>query len=125
MAHDEDISRIQGAHELGLAFVRSCILLNGGAFAIVLGYMAGATETSLVKFSLFGLQIAMSCFLVSIFLTLFTLGLSYIYTALNFQSRFREWLDTKLIPTNAFCCLAALLLFSGGVATLIATASMT
>ena len=122
MSTDEDIARIDGAHALGLAFVRSCILLNGGAFAILLAYMAGSTEQSLIKFTLFGLRLALSCFLASIILVLLALLLSYIYTALNFESPFRNWLDPKIIWFNALLCFLSLASFSTGVIALINSA---
>jgi hypothetical protein len=124
MPTDEDISRIQGAHELGLAFVRSVILLNGGAFAILMSYMAASDTNSLVGFSVVGLKMAMLCFLAGIVSVLMTLITSYLYTALNFQSPLRQWLDTKIIGSNVILCVLALLAFVFGVVTLVSTVEL-
>jgi hypothetical protein len=115
----EDIARIKGAHDLGLAFVRSIILLNGGAFAVLLAYMAGSSTESLVSFQLSGLQCAMSFFLTGIVSVLITLIVSYVYTALNFLSPMRQWLGNKIILLNAFFCLFSLASFVSGVSILI------
>ncbi|MFP4451308.1 MAG: hypothetical protein ACLFP0_10320 [Rhodosalinus sp.] len=124
MADNENIARIQGAHELGLAFVRAVVLLNGGAFTVLLAYMAGARMDSLVTFGLAGLKTAMYCFLSAIVLVLAALLVSYIYTALNFQSPLRQRLDTKIIPINAVLSFASLALFAFGVVSLIRTAEV-
>jgi hypothetical protein len=119
MAEQQDVERVKGAQELGLVFVRSIILLNGGAFAVLLAYMAGSSSASLVQFSLDGLQWAMVSFLAGIVLILTSLIISYVYTALNFLSPVRQWLDNKVIPANAILALLSLFAFAGGVATLI------
>jgi len=124
MPEDPDIARIQGAHELGLAFVRSIILLNSGAFAVLLAYMASATSDALIIFEIGGLQTAMYSFLVGILSILLALIVSYFYTALNFESRVRAWLDNKVIPANVFLALISLSVFGYGVRTLIESANV-
>ncbi|MFT6074928.1 MAG: hypothetical protein ACJAZ1_001851 [Yoonia sp.] len=119
MSGDEDIARIEGTHAIGLAFVRSCILLNGGAFAILLAYMASSTKQSLIKPSFTGLRLALSCFLGSIILVMSALLYSYVYKALNFESLARTWFDGKIIPLNANVCFLSLIAFSADVVTLI------
>jgi hypothetical protein len=124
VADEENIARIGGAHELGLSFVRAVILLNGGAFTVLLAYMAGAKSDSLVTFNLTGLKTAMYCFLSAIVATLAALLVSYVYTALNRSSTARHWLDSKIIPINAFLSLASLVSFAYGAASLISTAEI-
>jgi hypothetical protein len=120
---NEEIARIQGAHELGLAFVRSSILINGGGFVVLLGYMAASTEASLITFSLVGLKLSLTCFLIGVATVMLALGLSYIYTAPNFLSPTKQWLDSKIIPINAVLCLMSLTAFCVGVVFLILTSS--
>ena len=118
---NEEIARISGAHELGLAFVRSSILINGGAFVVLIGYMATSTESSLIKFSLPGLKFAMTCFLIGVTSVMLALGISYVYTAPNSASPTKHWLDNKIIPTNAVLCMISLGAFCFGVISLILT----
>ncbi len=106
--NEEEIARIEGAHQLGLVFVRSSILINGGAFVVLLGFMATSTDASLFTISLSGLKIALSCFLTGIVSVMASLVLSYTYTAPNFESRTRKWLDNKVIPANAVLSLISL-----------------
>lgn len=120
---NEEIARISGAHELGLAFVRSSILINGGAFVVLLGYMTASSKTSLVVVSLGGIKVAMSCFLVGIVSVLLALATSYLYTAPNLDSRLKRWFDAKIIPLNFVLCLVSLSAFTIGVATLICSSS--
>ena|GEM_PF-3549086 len=120
---NEEIARISGAHELGLAFVRSSILLNGGAFVVLLGYMATATEEAQVVISLGGLKFALGFFLFGIVSVMTALGVSYVYTALNNLSPIKHSLDTKIIPLNAILCALSLGFFIAGVLILIFTTS--
>jgi len=120
---NEEIARISGAHELGLAFVRSSILINGGTFVVLIGYMATSTEVSLIKLSLGGLKFSLSCFLIVIVSVMSALGISYVYTAPNFESQAKHWLDNKMIPTNTMLCLISLAAFCAGVISLILTSS--
>ena len=124
MPEDPELARIKGAHELGLAFVRSPILLNGGAFAVLLAYMAAAHADALVIFQIEGLKRAVYALPFGIVSVMLALVISYAYTALNFQSHFRAWLDTKVIPTNLVLAIAPLSAFGFGVSTLIASAKL-
>ena len=120
---NEEIARIAGAHELGLAFVRSSILINGGAFVVLIGYMAASNKDSLITFSLAGLKFSLSSFLVGIVSVMAALVTSYAYTAPNFSSPSKHWLDTKIIPINVILCSISLISFVLGVVSLIATSS--
>ena len=121
---NEEIARLSGAHELGLAFVRSSILINGGAFVVLLGYMATSSETSLVVFSLKGLKLSLSCFLVGIVAVMTALGASYLYTAPNHESTIKRWFDTKIIAVNVILCLISLSAIAIGVMSLIFKSSL-
>ncbi len=116
---DQQIARIQGAHELGLTLVRTLILLNSGSIVVLMTYIAGANDSSIVRFSIPSIKAAMTWFLIGIFSILLGLIVSYVYTALNTMSRLKKWLDTKLIGLNAFLALTSLIAFVTGVSTLI------
>jgi hypothetical protein len=118
MAEDQDIARISGAHELGLVHVRSMILLNGGAFTVLLAYMASASTDAIIRFNADSVQKSIFLFLAGIVSIMLALLLSYMYTALNFKSGTRNWLDAKLIPANIILGVISLGCFSFGVISL-------
>jgi hypothetical protein len=116
---EQEIARISGAHELGLVFFRTIILLNGGAFVVLMTYLGGAKSDAAFLVSLEAIRFAMKAFLVALGAMLLALLISYLYTAMNHAVKLKKFLDSALIPLNVILSVIAIAAFVCGVLTLL------
>ncbi|TFL19220.1 hypothetical protein [Jannaschia formosa] len=107
------------ANELGLAFARTIVLLNGGAFAILLAYLGSASSTSAFVVSIDGLQRALSSFLLALLLMLAAILYSYVRYALPPEMGTARYLENSVVGVNAVCGIGAVICFAYGVIVLI------
>jgi uncharacterized membrane protein YidH (DUF202 family) len=121
---NERIERIKGAHELGLAFVKTLILINSGACVVLMTYMGNANNASAFGVPLPAVKWSLAAFLVGILSILSALGYSYFYTALHPSVKKKQSMDGLVIPFNTVCGLISLLAFVVGVIILIVCAEI-
>jgi len=114
-----EISRLEQANVLGLAYLRTIVLLNGGAILAVLTLAGNAREDTLFFFSLASIKAAMWAFLIGITSVLIALLFSYSYTASAPETGWRNFWDQWIIRFNSVLALAAIVSFVFGVSMLI------
>lgn len=116
-ARDKD--RIDRADQLGLAFVKTLILLNGGAIIAVLTCLGNASTQTVVGIEVPSIVWAIALFLVSILLSLAALGVSYTFYGVNEDHPYHRFWNNWIVPFNTVAMLAALFGFAAGVITLL------
>ena len=110
-----EISRLEQANGLGLAFLRTMVTLNGGAILALLTFVGNSNSQSAFTVDLISIKMAMGSFLVAIGAMLLALLASYTYTALAPEVKIRAYLDTKIIGLNAILGIVSLASFCFGV----------
>jgi hypothetical protein len=118
-SESSEISRLEEANRLGLAYLRTLVLLNGGAILALLTFLGSASTSPIVQFDLASIKCAMWAFLVGISLMLFALLISYSYTATAPEQSWRKFWDDRIITLNSVLGLGALIAFFVGVSSLI------
>ena len=118
-SEDSEISRMERADTLGLAFLRTIILLNGGAILSVLTFMGNVQEHSAIVFELRSIQCAMWAFLAGIVSILIGLVVSYSYTATAPEYCWHKFWDSWIIPLNSILAVVSIAAFVFGVGSLI------
>ena len=114
-----EISRLQQANTLGLEYLRTVVLLNGGAILALLTFMGNASDSAAIQFSLGSVQTAMLAFLFGIVVNLIALIVSYTFTATAPQQRYHQFWDRWIIALNAVMALTSLGAFVYGVIKLV------
>jgi hypothetical protein len=114
-----EVSRLQRADALGLAFVRTTILLNSGAILAVLTFAGNADASRMIWFEFESIKSAMWSFLIGIASILLALIVSYSYTATAPQYAWHKFWDHWVIPFNVVLGLLSVGAFLFGVAVLI------
>ena len=122
-SEDTENSRLQRADALGLAFLRTIIILNAGAILAVLTFVGNATNDSQIVFEISSIRCAMRAFLIGIVSTLVGLIVSYSYTATAPEYRWHKFWDRHIILFNSSLAIVSVAAFSWGVCSLIAGSS--
>ena len=122
---NSEISRLEQANSLGLEYVRTIVLLNGGAILALLSFIGQSSTDAAIQFDLSSVKCAMWSFLLGIVSILFGLIISYSYTATAPGWSYKEFWDARIIKFNSFLGIASLLAFVFGVASLIFGAGVT
>ena len=95
-----EISRQERATSLGLAFLRSILLLNGGGILALLTFLGNASAQTMVTIPLGSIKWAMFCFLAAIASMMFGLLVSYAFTATTPESRFANFWNEHIVKFN-------------------------
>jgi hypothetical protein len=98
---DLEISRQERATSLGLAFLRSILLLNGGGILALLTFLGNASAQTMVTIPLQSIKWAMFCFLVAISTMMLGLLVSYAFTATTPGSKFSEFWNYHIVTLNS------------------------
>ncbi|WP_170402736.1 hypothetical protein [Ruegeria arenilitoris] len=114
-----EVSRLEQANVLGLAYVRSIILLNAGGILALLTFLGNASAQTAVSISLSAIKLAMASFLAGISAILLALLVSYSFTASAPGTSYHKFWDKHIIATNTVLGIASLGIFVFGVASLI------
>lgn len=110
-----EIARLEGANTLGLAFVKTVMLLNGGAMLAILSFIGNAQHNSPIILDVGYVKISMWLFLAGITSMLLALIFSYSYTASHPDTDWHQFWDKWIILLNFVCGLVSVLCFVGGV----------
>jgi uncharacterized membrane protein YidH (DUF202 family) len=121
--NEQEIARIGLANEIGLAYLKTLILLNSGSVVVLMTHMGTAKADAAFRFSLDAIKNSMLAFLFGMASILIAVIISYVYTSLNHQAKLKTWLDSWIIPFNASLGLFSLISFITGVAKLICSVS--
>ena len=114
-----EVSRLEQSNVLGLAFVRTMILLNAGGILALMTFIGNASAQTAVYLSLGAIKLAMLSFLVGIASILLALLISYSATASAPETSYSKFWNKRIIATNATLALISLGLFTFGVAVLL------
>ncbi|MGJ8618568.1 MAG: hypothetical protein ACSHWS_17125 [Sulfitobacter sp.] len=120
---DAEISRLEQANLLGLTYLRTVVLLNGGAMIAVLTLVGNSTEKTAILFSLMSVKCSMVAFVLGIASILSALLVSYVFTANAPESKTSNFLNNYVVGINAFLGLLSLASFLAGSLILISGAS--
>lgn len=118
-SENSEVSRLQRADTLGLAFVRTAILINAGAILAILTFAGNADSSRMIWFEFESIKSAMWSFLVGIGSILLALIFSYSYTATAPQYSWHKFWDRWIITFNCGFASTSVGAFLFGVATLI------
>jgi hypothetical protein len=121
---DFEIARLEASDRLGMMFARTIILLNGGAFVVLLAYLGGASEESQFSLSISGITRALYAFLLALAAMLIALLISYVRYAVPPQFSLGAWLSAKIVHVNFSMACVAVFGFVYGVIVLINSASL-
>ncbi len=119
-SENSEVSRLQRADALGLALVRTTILLNSGAILAVLTFAGNADDSRMIWFERGSIKCAMLSFLIGIASILLALIVSYSYTATAPQYCWHRFWDNWIIPFNVVLGISSVGAFLLGVGVLIA-----
>lgn len=122
-SEDSEVSRLQRADALGLAFVRTSILLNSGAILAVLTFAGSADVSRMIWFEFGSIRCAMWSFLIGIASILLALIFSYSYTATAPCYAWHKFWDDWIILFNSILGIVSMGAFLVGVAILISGSS--
>lgn len=113
--YQQDQDRINRADQLGLAMVRTLVLLNGGAILSVMTFLGNAAAQTKVTIETIAITCAIQAFLFSIVSTLFALGVSYTFYAIQPESKYSEFWNNWIVPFNTVLILSSIVGFVVGV----------
>lgn len=113
------IARIEQANTLGLSFVKTIILLNGGAVLATLTFMGNADANAYINLSVGSIKLSLSMFLVGITSVLTALLISYSFTATAPGQKYEQYWDRWIIIFNSVLGLISIGAFVFGVIALI------
>jgi len=116
---DDESARIQAADQLGLAFVRTIILLNGGAIIALFTFVGNSTENSLIQFSVSSIKCSITAFLIGITTTLVGLVTSYVFYANPSETKIHKFFDEWVVAINGTFGITSVVSFVWGVLSLI------
>jgi hypothetical protein len=121
-SESSEISRLEEANRLGLVYLRTLVLLNGGAILALLTFLGNASTSPIVEFDLGSIKSSMVAFLVGITSMLLALLISYSYTATAPEYSWHKFWNMWIIRLNSGLGLGALIAFIVGVSILISGA---
>lgn len=107
--YQTDQDRLSRADQLGLAMVRTLVLLNGGAIISVMTFLGNASSQTKVTIETIAITWSILAFLVSIVSVIFALGVSYTFYAIPTHSKYSLFWNNWIVLFNAI-----LVLFSTG-----------
>lgn len=116
---DSEVSRLARADALGLAFVRTTIILNSGAILAILTFAGNADAARMIWFEFESIKCAMRSFLLGIVSILLALIISCSYTATAPQYAWHKFWDKWIIRFNSFLGIVSVGAFVVGVGILI------
>lgn len=119
LEREAEIARLEQVNLLGLTYLSTVIILNGGAMLAVLSVIGSSTSESPISFDLASLKCAMTAFLVGIGTIMIALLVSYIFTANNAASGLTAFLNTKIVLINSLLALVSLAALVCGILSLI------
>lgn len=126
METDEDQHRrFDRTNTPGLAFLRTMVLLNGGAILALLIFMGNASTQTFVTLTVTSIQCSIKLFLIGITSIMIGLVVSYIHEALAVGSRLKKILGASVISVNTICSIISLGSFFFGVTAVINGAQAT
>ncbi|WP_299726385.1 hypothetical protein [uncultured Tateyamaria sp.] len=122
---ESEISRLERADALGMSFVRTMIVLHGGALLALMTFLGNASAQTSITVKICVIKQAMTSFVVGICSILIALLISYTYTAAHPDTAWHRYWDRWVISVNAgmaIICIGSLiiglvLLLSGVVET--------
>lgn len=114
-----EISRLEQANALGLEYLRTVVLLNGGAILALLTFLGNSKVDASVQFTLRSVKTALLAFLVGIVAVLVGLIVSYTYTATPLEYRYHQFWNRWIVTLNAVLAIVSLGAFVLGVSCLI------
>ncbi len=119
MTQQAEISRLEQTNALGLAYLRTMILLNGGGLLALLTYLGNASAQTAVSIPLTHIKFAMTCFLIGIVSIMVTLLVSYSFTATNPQTSYSQFWNRWIVLFNGGMALVCLISFCLSVVALL------
>ena len=119
LSEQSEINRLQQANALGLEYLRTVVLLIGGAILALLTFMGNASQDAAIQFSIEAVKGSMIAFLVGIVAVLVALIVSYTYTATAPSEGYHKFWDGWIIPLNAVLAVVSLAAFVCGVIQLV------
>ena len=114
--------RFERANTLGITYLRTMVILNGGAILALLTFIGNASAQSTVIISVGSIQVSICLFLIGIVTMMVSLVTSYVHEAVAPGSRVKYFLSKTVITINALCGLASLIFFVLGVSFIISGA---
>ncbi len=120
-----EVSRLEQANVLGLAYVRTMVFLNGGAILALLTYLGNSSAQLAVTIPLETIKCSMVAFIFGIAALMFALLVSYSYTANAPEETYSRFWNNWIITFNCVVCLLSLGAFTYGVLSLVWGASQT
>ncbi len=118
-----ELSRQDRANALGLAFLRSILLLNGGGILALLTFLGNASAQTVVTIPLATIKVAMVCFLVAIAAMMLGLLISYSFTAMPPETKFAKFWDRHIVRLNFYMGVVSWAAFIIAVLILVAGSS--
>jgi hypothetical protein len=119
MMDQSEISRLEQSNVLGLEFLRTMILLNGGAILATLSIVGNVSATSAIQFEITYVRSALWSFLAAIATVLVALLVSYSFIATNPESGYHRFWNEHIVLWNSFLALVSIFSFCLGVSFLI------
>ena len=119
---EEAKARFERAQAVGLATARAVMLLNSGAFVVILTYIASATTNAAIVFETLAIKRALVFFLLGIVLVLAALMLSYAHEGTEPERRFKQWTNRRIVECNIVLVCFSVVSFCVGVLFLIFSA---
>ncbi|MCD9148234.1 hypothetical protein [Pseudophaeobacter flagellatus] len=115
VGESSEISRLEQANTLGLAYLRTMLTLNGGAILALLTYFGNVKAETAIVVPLDSLQWAISSFTFAICVMLLTLAISYSFTASAPETPYSRFWNNWIVLLNSIAALTSLAAFISGV----------
>jgi hypothetical protein len=115
LGENSEISRLEQANTLGLAYLRTMVTLNGGAILALLTFIGNAQAQTAFFVPLHTLRLSLACFLVALVSLLVALVVSYSFTATAPESRYSIFWNRWIVALNSILALMSLVTFALGV----------
>lgn len=122
-SENHELSRQDRANALGLAFLSSILLLNGGGILALLTFLGNASAQTVVTIPLATIKVAMVCFLVAIAAMMLGLLISYSFTAMPPETKFAKFWDRHIVRLNFYMGVVSWAAFIIAVLILVAGSS--
>jgi hypothetical protein len=120
---EREISRFERSDALGLAFLRTMILLNGGAILALLTFLGSSSAQTELMIELYHVKKALLSFIAAIISVLLGLVISYSYTASAPETCYSQFWNNHIVKANTFLGVVTIAFFVWGVLILIAGVS--
>jgi hypothetical protein len=116
---NSEISRLEQANTLGLAYLRTMVTLSGGAILALLTFIGSAQAQTAIHIPLLTIQISLACFLGAVVAPLLALLVSYSFTATAPESGYSHFWNRWIVPFNSVLAVTSLGAFALGVVLLL------